>query len=78
MSQEAVLFKGLSKLLFKLGLVWSLLEILLIDSSEGSLVQPHLHWISHQFKTARTSNASEKHDSFCEVVTRFFLQVREK
>ena len=75
-----------SELLYKLELVWNLLEILLIDSTPGGLVLPHLlHWISLHFTNCQDrarsvlsqgSDAPEDHADYWEAVTRFLLQVR--
>jgi len=75
-----------SELLYKLELVWNLLEILLIDSTPGGLVLPHLlHWISLHFTNCQDrarsvlsqgSDAPEDHADYWEAVTRFLLQGR--
>ena len=75
-----------SELLYKLELVWHLLEILYMDTTPGGLVMPHLlQWISLHFpaceERARSvlsqgSESPELHGDYWEAVTQFVLQGR--
>jgi len=75
-----------SELIYKLELVWNLLEILLIDVTPGGLVMPHLlQWISLHFPNcedrarsvlSQGSDAPEQHADYWEAVIQFLLQGR--
>jgi len=75
-----------SELMYKLELIWHLVEILFMDSSPGGLVMPHLlNWVSLHFpaceERARSvlsqgSDSPEQHGDYWEAVTQFVLQGR--
>jgi len=75
-----------SELIYKLELVWNLLEILFIDITPGGLVMPHLlHWVSLHFPRCQDlarsvlsqgSDAPEQHADYWEAVVQFLLQGR--
>ena len=75
-----------SDLLYKLELIWHLVEILYLDTTPGGLVLPHLlHWTSLHFTgceerarsvLSQASEEPEQHAEYWEAVTRFVLQGR--
>jgi len=75
-----------SDLLYKLELVWHLVEILYLGNTPGGLVLPHLlHWVSLHFPSceerarsvlSQASEEPEQHAEYWEAVTRFVLQGR--
>jgi len=75
-----------SDLLYKLELIWHLLEILYIDSTPGGLVMPQLlHWVSLHFPSceerarsvlSQGGESPEHHADYWEAVTQFVLQGR--
>jgi len=75
-----------SDLLYKLELIWHLVEILYLDTTPGGLVLPHLlHWLSLHFTgcedrarsvLSQTSEEPEQHAEYWEAVVRFVLQGR--
>ena len=79
-------YSAQSELLYKLELVWHLLEILYLESSPGGLVLPLLlTWVARHFpgceERARSvlslgSDSPEQHGDYWEAVTQFVLQGR--
>jgi len=79
-------YSAQSELLYKLEVIWHLVEILYLESSPGGLVLPHLlHWVSLHFtaceERARSvlsqgSESPEQHGDYWEAVTQFVLQGR--
>jgi len=75
-----------SDLLYKLELIWHLVEILFLDTTPGGLVLPHLlHWVTLHFpgceERARSvlsqgSEEPEQHAEYWEAVVKFVLQGR--
>jgi len=83
---QAAHYLGQSELLYKLELIWHLVEILYLDTTPGGLVLPHLlHWTSLHFTgcedrarsvLSQASEEPEQHAEYWEAVTRFVLQGR--
>ena len=75
-----------SELLYKLELLWHLVEILYLGNTPGGLVLPHLlHWVGLHFPgceerarsvLSQASEEPEQHAEYWEAVTRFVLQGR--
>ena len=75
-----------SDLLYKLELIWHLVEILYLGNTPGGLVLPHLlHWVGLHFPgceekarsvLSQASEEPEQHAEYWEAVVRFVLQGR--
>ena len=86
MASESGHYIAQSDLLYKLELIWHLVEILFLDTTPGGLVLPHLlHWVSLHFpgceERARSvlsqgSEEPEQHAKYREAVVKFVLQGR--
>jgi len=86
LASDAAHFIAQSDLLYKLELIWHLVEILFMDTTPGGIVLPHLlHWVSLHFpgceERARSvlsqgSEEPEQHAEYWEAVVKFVLQGR--